>query len=358
MALIGLVRPWRSAILIGALLTVSPARGAVNTCALQANVRQMGCPSPTSSTTTVPQPPQPHDGHGPSMWEILAYLAAIGVIVVIADALTGKHNASVDELDSGGPKAPAREALGRYQVQGLIYPNWPVVVEFAARPGATTYVQIVPNTSDKKHRLTYVISDEGGRPWRDLTTSPVELSRTDRGTLAKFILPDRLVGTASADGFRGARITVFSGHMDGDGFVPEPIEVLALGAGPKAVGSAAVVISRFAPAAEDRRADYDITFVRRRQFTQLHAKLIERRERSNSIERIEVGDSNLCASEAVLCASGPASEPYRTGGSWPQPGHGDRLESGKNFHMELRAWSQRRPDSGWIIDQAPQALSW
>ena len=358
MALVGLVKPGRTALFVCALLAVSPARAAVNSCALQARVGQSNCPLPQASTTTVPQPPQPHDGHGPSIIEVLGYIAAIFIIIALADALTGRHDASVDELDSQGPKAPNEEAFGRYQVQGLIYPDWPVVVEVNARPEATTYVQIVPSNSDQQRRLTYVISEGGGRPWGDLPTSPVELSRTDRGMLAKFMLPHRLDGRASNDGFRSARISVLSGHMEGDSFVPEPVEVFALGAGPNAVGSAAVVISRFAPAALDRRADFDVTFNRRRQFAQLHAKLIERRQQGNTIKRVEAGDSNLCGSEPILCASGPSVEPYRTGGSWPQPGTANLLDSGKSYHMELRAWSQRSPKSGWIIDQAPQALSW
>lgn len=358
MALVGLVKPGRTALFVCALLAVSPARAAVNSCALQASARQAGCPSPEASTTTVPQPPQPRDGRGPSIFEIAAYIAALIIFLVIVDALTGKHDASVDELDSQGPKAPNKEAFGRYQVQGLIYPDWPVVVEVNARPEATTYVQVVPQKSDKQWPLTFVISDGGGRPWRDLPTSPVELSRTDRGMLAKFVLPHRLDGRASGDGFHSARISVLSGHMEGDSFVPEPVEVFALGAGPNAVGSAAVVISRFAPAAQDRRADFDVTFNRRRQFAQLHAKLIERRQRGNTIERVVAGDRNLCGSEPILCANGPSVEPYRTGGSWPQPGTANLLDSGKSYHMELRAWSQRSPRSGWIIDQAPQALSW
>jgi hypothetical protein len=343
--------------------SLSPAFAAsAKTCPLQA-VESPNCLQP-------PPPPAPprmpeHRDHL-SIGEILAFIAIFIAVVVAADTLTGHDEKSVDALDRDGPKPPEREMLGRYQVQGLVYPNWPLVVEVRTQPGATVFVQIVPDGASKDALPPLVISDQGGMPRGDnRIIRPVELSQTERGMLARFVLPANLKaghsnhGANGDDGFRSARLSVVSGRMQDGEFVAQPVEVLAIGAGPNAVGSAAVVISRFDPAPVLRRALYTVTFNEKRRFNYLHAELVERQSSGGAMQRPTVDEQDVCVDGAGtnLCVDGPPNRPYRTGGEWPrQPGR--QLSSGQSYHMQLRAWSPRSPEGGWVLDLAPQAVTW
>jgi hypothetical protein len=147
--------------------------------------------------------------------------------------------------------------------------------------------------------------------------------------------------------------------MENGKFVPRPLEVFAIGAGPNAVGSAAVTINRFAPVSTGRRADYTIVFNKKRQFDYLRANLVERRASNGGFQRTMVAKRDLCtdASGRDLCVNGPPSFPYETAGEWPEK-PGKQLDKRRMYHMELRAWSRRGPASGWLIGQAPRALQW
>jgi hypothetical protein len=326
-------------------------------CSLQTYIRRCTPPPPP------PQPSGSHDHDGGLLGFLIA-AAIIGGIVAATNALSGKEK-SVDEIDREGPKAPEREFLGRYQVQGLVYPGWPVVVEVRAQPGTTTYIQIVPNGHKAGDIPPLVIGDDGGKPWGDhAVIRPTEEYATDRGMFAKFFLPGNLGGAgnsrnSSADGFRSARLSVLSGHFDGQNLSPEPLEVFALGAGPNAVGSAAVVISRFEPKPSGRRAVYTITYNEKRQFDKLKADLVERIADQQDLRRKTVAEQDICfdRSGANLCIDGPPTNSYQTSGEWPQQ-PGGQLDPGQLYHMELRAWSVRSPVSGWLLDQAPQGLTW
>jgi len=299
-------------------------------------------------------------GNGPSAGGIIGAIVAVVVAVLVAKALTGGKNQSVEDLTDDGPKAPEKELLGQYEVQGLIYPSWPLVLEVAADPDATTFVQIVPAKGDKQAIPPLVLSDAGGAPWgnRDVLR-PVEVERTERGMLARFELPADL-GRRGEGGFLSARLSVLSGRMEGDAFRYRPADVLALGAGPSAIGSAALTITRFDPVPQRRRADFTVSWNARQRFENVDAELVQRTRTAREVTRKVTSTQDICLTpqERDLCVSGPAGPlPFARRGEWPTEAARE-LAAGQSYHMQLRAWTGRNASGGWIVGQAPRTIGW
>jgi hypothetical protein len=362
---------WRSvaalsagSLVAGTTAPIYPAAAAtVETCSMQVDLETY-CQQPSDEgPATVPQSTETDDGQDGDGDGLLGFIIAAAAILVgalLVKELTGGSDRSISDLERDGPKAPEREVLGNYEVQGLVYPRWPLVIEVNAEPGATTFVQVITKGGRKGSIPPLVLSDEGGAPWdSDEVIVPLEVERTERGVLARFELPAELDGN-DRDGFHSARLAVASGRMQGDTFVYSPLEVLALGAGPTAVGSAAVVVSRFEPVPDTRRADYAVTFNARRSFNNLHAELIEREQSSRETRRREVASQDICLlpSGRDVCQSPPSSVPFRVDGGWPVNAGGE-LSTGKTYHMQLRAFTGRTTrDGGWIVSQAPKVVTW
>ena len=337
--------------------------GEVSTCRMQSRTPDPACNQPSTGTPVrIPEPGEDRDDAGDGGIGILEVLGIIGVAIagaLLAKSLTGEKDASLGDLEREGPRTPGEELLGQYEVQGLVYPYWPVVVEVAAEADATTFIQVVTADGKEGDVPPMVISDAGGRPWGDADVlRPVEVERTERGILAKFELPADL-GRGGRDHFQSARLSVLSGRMEGDEFAYSPLDVLALGAGPTAVGSAAVEISRFAPVADARRAGYVVTFNAPRTFTDLRAELIRRERERGSTRREKIVSRDICraSDELDLCEGAPPRVPYPVAGEWPVES-GSELRAGSTYHMELRAYTGRIRSGGWLVGQAPQVVAW
>ena len=297
-----------------------------------------------------------------------AAILAIGLGAVLAGKaiFRGDGIDSANDLDKDGPKRAKHERLGQFGAQGVISPGWPVVVEARWQPGATTFLQITPDDMKKKKAKKVIppliLSDEGGMFRTTDRAMPVEQYRTEDGVFTKFVLPDAIGKTKLGD-FRGARFTVLSGRVTGEGenakFEPMPLEVFAIGAGPNAVGSSAVVIRSFAAAPETRRAAFTVMFNKQSTFGHLRAELIKRNSVQRDITREQVETKDLCLdpSGKEICRLGPPSKFYTIPGEWPKQ-TGKQLDSGSSYHMNLRAWGRRAVDGGWVIAQAPQVLKW
>lgn len=307
-----------------------------------------------------PQRVHGDDDGGLSTLGIVGLIVGVLIGVLVAKALTGNKNQSVKDLADEGPKAPEKELLGQYEVQGLIYPSWPLVLEVAADADATTFVQIVPAKGEKDAIPPLVLSDAGGAPWGGRAViRPVAVERTERGMLAKFELPADL-GRRGEGGFQSARLSVLSGRIEGDEFRYRPVDVLALGAGPGAVGSAALTITRFDPEPQRRRADYTVSWNAQRRFENVDAELVQRTRTARDVTRKVLSTQDICltAQQRDLCVSGPAGPlPYAQRGAWPIEAARE-LERGQSYHMQLRAWTGRSASGGWIVGQAPRTLGW
>lgn len=295
------------------------------------------------------------DGNFDAAWLILP--AAL-LIWAVTEIFGTNGIDSADKLDENGPRASSKERLGRYAVQGLAYPGWQVVVEARWQPGATTVLQIETDEGAKIPPL--LLSSESGRSWRDDMIRPYEQYATENGTLSMFNLPKfRMKG----DGFQGARYAVLSGLIKGPDDKPElaplPLEVFEIGAGPNAVGSAALVIRDFTAAPDMRRANYTVMYNKVSTFQALRAELVTRTPDKRHIARKTVQEQDLCSDRSGrdLCLLGPPGKPFLVQGAWPQQ-PAAQLGPGSSYHMNLRAWSKRHPQGGWIVAQAPQVLAW
>lgn len=295
-------------------------------------------------------------------------IALVILPIVLVGALvsgifsTGDGIASKGKLDQNGPKTSKGERLGQFKVQGVVYPGWPVVVEARWQPGTTTFLQITPNNMKESTIPPLILSEEGGTLRQKDRIVRTEQYQTENGILTMFKLPDS-IGKWEGDGFRGARFTVLSGRVTGEGedtkLEPMPLEVFAIGAGPNAVGSSAVVIRSFTAAPAARRAAFTVMFNKQSKFGHLRAELIRRDTAQSDVTREPIETKDLCLdpSGREICRLGPPSKPYTIPGEWPQQS-GQLLDPGLSYHMNLRAWSRRAVDGGWVIAQAPQVLKW
>lgn len=305
-------------------------------------------------------PADDDDRDGLGVLEIFGIIGGIVAAVLLARALTGEEDVPVDDMRRDGPRTPNQELLGQYEVQGIVQGGWPLVVEVAADADATIFVQVVPAGGGEEAIPPLVLSDAGGRPWGEgEVIYPVELERTERGLLAKFELPDRLARGRGGEGTHSARLSVISGAMRGEEFDYRPLDVLALGAGPSAVGSAAVEISRFGPAPETRRAEYRVTLRTPRAFANLRAELIRREQAGRETRRTRIASQDVCRPQAGLdvCEDMPPRLPFPIDGSWPTDTGGE-LGQGETYHMELRAFTGRIRSGGWLVAQAPRVVTW
>ena len=351
-------------------LAQTPANpvNAVRVCRMQERSDNPGCQAPESSAAvnlpdaaaTPETEGNSTDGHGGlSLLEIVAAIVAVVLTAFLVKKLTGSDDVSMSDLERNGPKTPETELLGLYEVQGLVYPGWPLVVEVNADADATTFVQVVTTDGSKLALPPLVLSDAGGRPWGNSEALyPIETERTARGILAKFLLPEAMED-GGQEGFHTARLSVASGRMQGNEFSYSPLEVFALGSGPTAVGSAAVEITRFAPSAASRRADYQVTFNAPRTFNNLNAELVRRETNGRQIRRSRFASQDLCraAANLDLCEDVPPQVPFPIVGSWPTAIAG-QLQPGQSYHMELRAYTGRIRTGGWLVSQAPQVVTW
>lgn len=304
--------------------------------------------------------PRPESDGGIGIGLLVLPIAA--VILLGKEMFGGDGIDSAKDLDRDGPRRSVHERLGQFGVQGVISPGWPVVVEARWQPGATTFLQITPNDMKKSAIPPLILSEEGGTLRRDYLIRHTTQYPTENGVLTMFVLPDS-IGKSQRGAFKGARFTVFSGRITGEGkdtkLEPMPLEVFAIGAGPNAVGSAAVVIRSFAAVPPTRRAAFTVMFNERRKFGNLRAELIRRDVGQREITRKPIESKDLCldSSGREVCLLGPPVKPYTIPGEWPLQ-TGSQLPPGSTYHMNLRAWSKRAVDGGWVIAQAPQVLVW
>lgn len=324
------------------------------------NANSTGRPQAKDDCVLPPEDqPQRVRGNGSAL-PIIGAIVAVVAGALIAKALSGNRNEPVDELMDNGPKAPVKELLGQYEVQGVVLPSWPLVVEVAADADATTFVQIVPAGGNKNAVPPMVLSDAGGAPWGNRAVlRPVEIERTERGVLAKFDLPADL-GRGSKQRWNSARLSVVSGRLEGDEFRYRPLEVLALGCGPDAVGSAALEITRFEAAPQRRRASFTVSWNARRRFENVDAELVQRTRTAREVTRKVMSRQDICLTpeDRDLCVTGPSSPlPYARRGEWPAEAARE-LAPGQSYHMQLRAWSGGNASGGWIVGQAPRTLAW
>lgn len=156
------------------------------------------------------------------------FLCILGVVVagaVVADALTGDHWASREELDRDGPRFPNRLAPGQFQVQGYAAPGWPVVLDFDAPTGADTALEVNLEGFDPRASIHYPLEPAAGR------------------RVVVMMLPNG----GGFDRVLRARFTLVSTFRSGGGRAPAPLSVYGIGAGPRAVGSMTIAIEQLQP---------------------------------------------------------------------------------------------------------------
>lgn len=230
-------------------------------------------------------------------------LTGIGIVgsALLINSLTGKDWVSPKKLDRDGPLFPSKQALGRFQVQGYAVPGWPVVLDIETEPGTETWL-VVRYRGGKKDLPRIRIPGQGRRV--EVVQLPIEPSRAIR--IARF----------SVHSFRTA---------GKDKSVYQPHKIHAFGAGPRAVGSTTLDVTRLSPALARQAAEVQYSLVSRRLFDR------------SALEVLRLSGKGQGALKMVKQTRLFPLRPGILNGDWRQMQVQPKPASGL-YHFQARAW--------------------
>ena len=181
-------------------------------CGTAASYRQQWVPCEADDPP--PYQPPPQVGGGDDWVKIAILVIATAAIACIATKCLSKDTPSAEKLLDDGPQLPDNHPAGVGVAYGFVRNNWPIVLDYVAQEDANTWLTI---TVGKK---SWKVPVGNGR---QQLTFPFEGGFAETATPALF--------TLESYGPDGALI---------------PVQMLAIGCGPRAVGSVAINNLRFA----------------------------------------------------------------------------------------------------------------
>jgi len=243
--------------------------------------------------------------------------ASVGAGLIVA-SLIDKYNRSPGKLGHDGPQVPKSFRMSDFVIKGLVYPNWPIVLDFMLdSPGAA---QIEITTTDNRHHLV-----------RRIPNTP------NRRAYAIFRLP--------ADFGKGLQTAVFHVYSipaaGGPAQVPS-LRTYGLGAGERAVGSVAIDQLTFQPATIHPMANEvaNYGFHAHSAFDGVRAEFI--------LTTLFNGHVLVQKEEEDRLSAIPEGE--RARGIWKARGNpGEHL-------LQIRAWRGLENGGDWVVAWSPDIV--
>ena len=265
-----------------------------------------------------PQSPPPSnggDGHS-LLGDIIKALIVAVLVYVVVDALTGEWTKPAT-LDSDGPRFPVKQTLGKFQAQGYALAGWPVAIDLDTLPGTTNWLEI----KDKKdHSVRLPIAGEGRRV-------PVL----------------RIPAVAWLDTPAVARFSIVSIYPADNGEVRyQPLQIYGIAAGPRAVGSMKIAVTRFDPNETSQPQNVRYALRADRQFDRSTVEVLRLPDKGKN-------DLTLARDERLLpLPAGPHD------GAWATMTQRKKDRSGV-YMLQARAWlvGGRNDERDWTGAFAP-----
>ena len=256
----------------------------------------------------------PHgSGNGPAIFAAIGAAAAVPII----GGIVAHHNASPEKLSHDGPQVPKEFNMNDFGIKGLVYPNWPVVLDFMIDSPGSVQVDIVAG----KLRYRATIHNDPNRRGYAIVRLPANFGTK----LQSAVYQVRSIPIAGAN-------------------TPAPrLRTYGLGAGERAVGSVAIDQLTFQPATIHPKANEfaDYGFHAHSAFDGVRAEFIFTTLYNGSMLVQKDQEEQLS----------PIPEGERARGTWKGQG------SMPGQHMlQIRAWRGFKNGGDWVVAWSPDIV--
>ncbi|MGA2852314.1 MAG: hypothetical protein ABSE46_25185 [Terracidiphilus sp.] len=242
--------------------------------------------------------------------------ASIGAGLLVAE-LIHDYNRSPDKLGHDGPQVPKSLNMNGFTIKGLVYPNWPIVLDFKLDSPGGVEMEIV---AADHHRHQVIIPN-----------------LPNRRAYAIFKLP--------ADFGNGLQTAIFQVHSipNSGASTPAPnLRAYGIGAGERAVGSVAIDQLTFQPPTIHPQAHEAANFG-------FHAHSAFDGVRAEFIFTTLYNGQVLVQQDEEQKLS-PVPEGERAKGTWEGKG-----KAGEHM-LQVRAWRGLQNGGDWVVAWSPDIV--
>ena len=261
-------------------------------------------------------------------WKVGVAIAVAGVTGYLSTQTrfpSGDESPRGSALITNGPELPDSYPDGSFSVRGFTRDGWPVVVDFAPRPGTVTQLEVTVATSKGPTKRT-IILDPDGSHGRQLVKVQMPAGGTPVATPATYLISSVPIGALDTDRPAAVRAA--------------PLQVFGIGGGPRAVGSVAIEQLAFSRASVGARFSY----VAKSEFSQVRAEIQQFRRTGDKSEIVAIFDSR----KSNLSVG-------RQTGDWPGTASGSPAPSRGVHRLQVTGWFTT-DDRSWVAALAPDLV--
>jgi hypothetical protein len=258
---------------------------------------------------------KPH-GSGNNNGAIAGGAAAGLVTALVIGELIHHHNAAPEHFGKEGPKLAREFDMTNFTVEGLVGPNWPVVLDFMLdAPGA---VQVDITAAD-------------GRTFRQILPA-----QPNRRGYQIFRTPANFGSTVQRAVFQVQSISLPVSST------PSPLRTYGMGAGERAVGSVAIDQLTFQPSTIHPKSNEVATFG-------FHAHSAFNAVRAEFI-MTSLYNGHILVQQDQEEKLSPIPEGERARGTWAGKG-----KAGEHM-LQVRAWRGLENGGDWVVAWSPDIV--
>jgi len=261
-------------------------------------------------------------------WKVEAAIAVAGLTGYLSTTTkfsSGDEPPRSQSLLVNGPELPFSYPDGSFSVRGFTRDGWPVVVDFAPRPGTVTQLEVTVATGKGATKRTMILDPDGSRG-RQLVKIEMPAGGTPVATPATYLISS--VPIAALDTDRPAAVRA------------APLQLFGIGGGPRAVGSVAIEQLAFARASVGARFSY----FAKSEFSQARAQVQQFRRSGDKTEIVPIFDSR----KSNLSVG-------RQTGDWPGTASGSPAPSRGGHRLQVTGWFTT-DDRSWVAALAPDLV--
>lgn len=267
---------------------------------------------PDDKMAREPRPPEPRGGG----WVIPTAVGAGAGVALLGLWLHSRENGE-KTLDRGGPQVEQHFNMSGFTVKGFCKGGWPVVLDFQIANGGALFLTIDNNKTSRVYRF---------EPNRN------------RRIEEKLILPAEFGENLTAG------VYTIRAESSGTGQVhPVYLRMYALGAGERAVGSAAIDLLRFGPDTVPRKGEAQFGFHAHSEFNSGQAEFFRLGLVNNQIV------NNLDDKQAV---SHRIAEGVQIDETWKT----NKAKPGEHV-MLVRAWRSKSNGGDFVLAWSPDHVN-